>query len=766
MSGYRSFLESKRVSAPEAGFRVEREALNPKLFGFQKTLVRWALERGRAALFCETGLGKTPMQLEWARRVSDGTGGDVLILAPLAVAHQTAREGRKFGIGVTVCREAADLRPGINVTNYDRLDRFDPAAFVGVVLDESSALKGFGSKLRWALNEAFAETPYKLCCTATPAPNQHSEIGTHAHFLGVMDHGEMLTRWFINDTTEARALRLKKHGEKDFWRWVATWAACVMRPSDLRDERGRPYPDNGFELPPLTVREHRVVVDHRATQEETGKLFRAATPMAATELHAELRRTAPERASRAAEIVRQEPEESWAVWCNTNREADALMALLKPLGAVEVRGNDKPEAKEERLLAFGEGEVPILVSKPSIAGFGMNFQSCARHAFVGLSFSFEQFYQALRRSYRFGQTREVEAHVITAETEQQVRQTIHRKQEEHARMQRKLVEATRENSKSGVGRAEIGAAAVRTESGEGWTLSQGDCVEVLNGDVPDDSIHLSVFSPPFSSLYSYSPSLRDMGNCANDEEFFEHFSHLIPELLRATVPGRLCVVHTKDLVRYKNRYGYGGLRDFTGEVTRAFEDCVQPDGTRWAYHSKVTIWTDPVREMQKTKSMGLLYKTLKKDASYCRVGNPEYLVVFRKWTPEADSPEPVEHRPGTEQEIPLEIWQRYASPVWMDIRRTDVLNAKVARENEDEKHLAPLQLEVIRRCVELWSNPGDLVFDPFAGLCSTGYEALGMGRRFSGVELKEAYWKQGVKFLKAREGGSEQETLPFEALLG
>jgi hypothetical protein len=409
----------------------------------------------------------------------------------------------------------------------------------------------------------------------------------------------------------------------------------------------------------------------------------------------------------------------------------------------------------------------VLVTKPRIAGFGLNWQHCSRMVFVGLSYSYEALYQALRRSWRFGQRKPVEAHLVTAETEDRVLSTIKRKQKDHDAMKKKMVGAMREvgiHAGEDDLRAAVGESSVRSAGdlagGGRWELHEGDCVEVTRG-LPDASVHLSVFSPPFSSLYSYSPSLRDMGNCADDEEFFEHFSHLLPELLRITVPGRLCVVHTKDLPRARNRYGYGGLRDFTGEVTRAFESCVEEDGSeaRWAYHSKVTIWTDPVREMQRTKRTALLYKTLKRDASYSAVGCPEYLVVFRKWTPDADSPEPVEHRPGTPEEIPLEVWQRYASPVWMDVQRTDVLNTRVAREDADEKHLAPLQLGVVRRCVELWSNPGDLVFDPFAGLGSVGYEALGMKRRFLGVELKAAYFDQATRILKAVEEGSAQPEL-------
>lgn len=766
MTSYTDFLATKDVSAPEVGFDIAPEGLSPSLFAWQADVTSWALARGRAALFCDTGLGKTIMQLEWARRVHEHTGRDVLILAPLGVGHQTLEQAAKFGMDglVTRARTPKDLRPGINITNYERLHLFEEQipSFAGVVLDESSILKGFGSKTRWALTRAFEQTRFKLAATATPAPNDYVELGTHAKFLGLMDVGEMLTRWFANDTKTMRTTRLKRHGEEDFWRWLASWSACLSRPSDLLDANGNPYSDAGFILPPLAVEEHVVEVDHSVTQDETGELFRLASPLSATRIHGEMRLTAADRAEAAARLVSTEAEEIWALWCNTNYEADEIMKRIGSMGAVEVRGSDHADKKEETLAAFSNGEIRYLVTKPEIAGFGLNWQHCARTSFVGMSYSFERFYQALRRLWRFGQEREVKAHIITAETETGVLETVKRKQGDHKVMQQKMAAASREVGVGSRGakdrRAEIGAAGGRTESGEGWEVREGDCVEVSKS-VPDESVHLSIFSPPFSSLYAYSPSLRDMGNCADDGEFLEHFSHLVPELLRVTVSGRLCVVHVKDLPRARNRYGYGGLRDLTGEVSRMMESHVEPDGTRWGYHSKVTIWTDPVREMQRTKRTALLYKTLKRDASYSAVGCPEYLVMFRKWTPEADAPEPVKHEPGTDLEIPLEMWRRYASPVWMDIQRPDVLNAKVAREDADEKHLAPLQLEVIRRCLEIWTNPGDLVFDPFSGLGSSGYEALQMGRRYLGIELKGSYFDQSAKFLKAVEEGAAQPDL-------
>ena len=271
--------------------------------------------------------------------------------------------------------------------------------------------------------------------------------------------------------------------------------------------------------------------------------------------------------------------------------------------------------------------------------------------------------------------------------------------------------------------------------GKNFSLYNGDCVRLVQ-QIPSNSVHFPIFSPPFANLYIYSDDLADMGNCKDHEQFFQQFDYLIPELLRITVPGRLCAVHCKDLVQYKGRDGRSGLYDFPGDIIKHFE------AAGWQYHSRVTIWTDPVLEMQKTKSHGLLYKQLRKDASYSRQGLAEYMVIFRKWTEGYEDAEPVTH---TKEDFPLEMWQRYASPVWMDISRTNVLNVRAARDDADEKHLCPLQLDTIERCVELWTNPGDIVFTPFLGIGSEVWQALKMGRRGIGIELKERYYQQAVR---------------------
>lgn len=422
-TAYGAFLASKRVEVRPVGFAVADSDLHPALFDWQRAVARWAIRRGRAALFCECGLGKTLMQLEWARHVHDHTRRDVLILAPLAVASQTADEGTKFDIAVTLCRSQADVRPGINVANYEMLGHFNPEHFAGVVLDESSILKAYMGKTKRALVEAFAATPYKLCCTATPAPNDHMELGNHAEFLGVMRSGEMLMRWFVNDTMAAGKYRLKGHAERDYWDWVASWAVAMRRPSDIG------YPDDGYALPPLEMRTEVVEVDRTIGRSE-GRLFRDPT-MSATTLHREMRLTAPARAERVAALVNGSTD-AWAVWCNTDYEADALMACIPD--AVEVRGSHPLATKEERLRAFTRGEVRVLVTKPGIAGYGLNWQHCHRTAFTGLSYSFEDLYQALRRLYRFGQAHAVEAALVVAETEGPILETVRRKMAEHERM--------------------------------------------------------------------------------------------------------------------------------------------------------------------------------------------------------------------------------------------------------------------------------------------------------------------------------------------
>jgi hypothetical protein len=428
---YRSFLQSKRCVSHTEGLEVAPSDLPPHLFPFQKDIVQWALRKGRAAIWADCGLGKSFMQCSWSNIVHKHTKEDILILAPLAVTAQTIAEGAKLGIPVHPCRKQSDVRSGINITNYEMLEHFDPSRFVGVVLDESSLLKSYMGRTKRALVEGFAPTPYRLACTATPAPNDVMEIGNHSEFLGVMPSNEMMMRWFINDTMKSGHYRLKGHAIKDFWEWVASWAVSVRKPSDLG------YSDEGYVLPELVVKHHYVETDVTVGAED-GQLFRAPT-MSATTLHREMRLTAADRAQAVADLVNTSSE-VWICWCNTNYEADELKARIPD--AVEVRGSDTLSEKERKINAFSQSLTRVIIGKPSQLGFGLNWQHCHNAAFVGLSYSMEQFYQAVRRIYRFGQKCPVNIHIIAAETESPLVVTLERKLHSHLQMSEAMNNAT------------------------------------------------------------------------------------------------------------------------------------------------------------------------------------------------------------------------------------------------------------------------------------------------------------------------------------
>lgn len=409
---YSKFLESKRFVAPSSGLVVAPEDIHDRLFPFQRDLVRWAVGKGRAAIFADTGLGKTLMQIEWARLVGEST----LILAPLAVAHQTIGEAETVGVDVAYARDQSDVTTKIVISNYERLDRFDPSCFGAVVLDESSILKSFSGSTKRALVAAFRETPYRLCCTATPAPNDIEELTNHADFLSVMRANEMRSTFFIADSRgEFMRYRLKGHAQDSFYRFLASWSASVKKPSDLG------YDDGDFILPPLNIHDHVVPTDWAPE----GQLFGLGTKGVGEAAHVRAA-TVDARANVVADLVAREPTEPWLIWVGTNAEADAITGRLPQ--AVEVRGSDDPDVKAERLAGFADGSVPILVTKAGIAGFGMNFQRCARVAFMGLNYSYEQFYQATRRCWRFGQTRPVEAHIVVSEPELDVLDVVRTKE--------------------------------------------------------------------------------------------------------------------------------------------------------------------------------------------------------------------------------------------------------------------------------------------------------------------------------------------------
>lgn len=416
MQCYQEFVSQKLSRVPPTGIPHAGSVRLPEgLFDFQRVLVTWALRRGRAAIFADTGLGKTRMQLAWADAVHRETGHDVLILAPLAVAAQTAAEGDGIGVAVRQCRDGAEVQPGITITNYDRLHRFDTSRFGAVVLDESSVIKHHTSKTLAMLLDAFEQTPFKLCATATPAPNDWTELGTHAQFLGICTQVEMLSEYFVHDGGDTQTWRLKGHAREQFWRWVASWSALVRKPSDLG------FDDTRYNLPALRVSQHTTETD---AEPEAGMLF-ALEANTLSERRKARRDSLDARVKACADMVNAD-QQPWIVWCDLNAEGDALRAAIPD--AVEIRGSDDSDVKEQRLIDFAAGRIRVLITKPSIAGFGLNWQHCARMAFVGVTDSWESYYQAVRRCWRFGQKREVEVHIFASDLEGAIVSNLQRKE--------------------------------------------------------------------------------------------------------------------------------------------------------------------------------------------------------------------------------------------------------------------------------------------------------------------------------------------------
>ena len=421
---YKEFLKTKEVESINAGIDVEKSELNNALFPFQAEIVSWALKKGRAAIFSDCGTGKTPMQLEYANQIVKHTGSKALIIAPLSVVWQTKKEGVKFGIEVNVCRTSEDVTDGINITNYEMLEHFDADAFGCVVLDESSILKSFTSATRNLLIDMFERTPYKLCCTASPAPNDHTEFGSTVEFLGIMTRSEMLATYFIHDGSNTSSWRLKGYGEKKFWEWVATWAVCVRNPADLG------YSSDGYVLPKLIL--NKSIVESKVGDYEL-VVKRAETLSERREARKE---SMGERVEVAKKLV-ESSDESWIVWCDYNAESTALAKAIPQ--SVEVVGGDTPEYKAQTALDFADGKIKALVSKASIYGFGMNFQGCHNMIFCGISDSYEQFYQAVRRCWRYGQKHDVNVYIITSEKEMNVLENIERKQALMDKMQDNMI---------------------------------------------------------------------------------------------------------------------------------------------------------------------------------------------------------------------------------------------------------------------------------------------------------------------------------------
>ena len=692
--------------------------VHPMLFPFQQALVQWALKKKRTALFADTGLGKTLMQLEWARM----TGKRTLILAPLAVALQTVREGQKIQSPCSYARDGRGTQDLITVTNYEMVDKFDPQDYGAVVLDESSILKDVNAKTRSHLTALFSDTEYRMCCTATPSPNDIAELTNHAEFLGVMRRPDVLAKFFVHDDD---GWRLKGHAHSAFWAWMSTWAMALRLPSDLG------FASDGYMLPCLSEQLVEVIGPAQEYAQRTGQLF--ATEMGGiTGRQTARRMTTVLRSQRIADVIAADPDNQWIVWCGLNDEGRNLAALLQT--AVLVEGKDSLDYKIDTAMRFTDGSIRVLISKPSIMGFGMNFQNCHKMAFLGLSDSFETYYQAIRRCWRYGQKYPVEVLTVLSDLERPIWDNVQRKAAEHSLMMESMMGYVREHGKTQLRNTTTTVVVPerRHDSGQDWAMTLGDSTKELS-EMDTDSVDFSIYSPPFLSLFTYSDDPRDLGNSQTDDDFYDRFHPIAEQLFRVIKPGRIMVVHVAQVATKLVQDGWIGLKDFRGNMIRVIETA------GFSYHGDITIDKNPQAQAVRTHAKALLFKQLRKDASWLRPGLADYLLVFRK---------PGEPTEPIHPDITNEQWIEWAHPVWLGIRENDTLNGALARAERDERHIAPLQLPVIERCIQLWSNPGDLVLSPFAGIGSEGYVALRQKRRFVGVELKESYFNVACKNLE------------------
>ena len=668
-----------------------------------------------------------------------------MIIAPLSVARQTVKEGKKIGIDIDYVRHQSEVKSQISITNYEMIDYFNADEFGAVVLDESSILKSFDSKTKKKLIDAFQNTKYRLACTATPAPNDQTEIGNHAEFLGIVTMNEMLAMFFVHANKVAyinigdgrqmkkkmagslgQEWRLKNHSINSFYKWMSSWSISIRKPSDIG------YDDDGYILPNLNIDPIFIDVDYKPDDQ----LFFTGLK-GIQDRHKVRMSTIEDRICTAIEII-DGGDEQWIVWCGLQSEADELCKVIENYR--QVKGADNPEYKAKAFEDFQDRKYRILVTKTSIAGFGMNFQNAHNMLFLGLSDSWEAYYQAIRRQYRFGQTEEVNVYIVLSEAEREIYTNVMNKEELSKNMISELIENVSifEKEELAMEKRNIEKFEYNTNKVEGdnYTAYLGDSCQILK-DLDDNSIHLSVYSPPFADLYTYSASELDLGNSKNWDEFFDHYSFIIKELLRITKPGRLTCVHSSDIPAMSIKDGYIGMRDFPGAVINSYEK----EG--WIFTGRAIVAKNPQAQAIRTKAQALLFATLKRDSSNSRPAILDQILIFRK-----KGENETEITPVKNGEMNNETWIDWAGGIWLGIHESDTLQYTTAREANDEKHICPLQLGTIERCIKLYSNPGETVLTPFMGIGSEAYMAIKFGRKAIGIELKKSYYDIAVKNLR------------------
>ncbi|MGU3650629.1 DNA methyltransferase [Mycolicibacterium sp. A43C] len=844
MTTYTDFLADKVRFDARYGHTVAASEINGLLKPHQRDIVQWAVHGGRRAVFASFGLGKSMMQLEIlrltlaARATASGYRGastngrpnmpglSALIVCPLGVRQEFVRDAQKLGISVRFIRSDAELNApnsyaDVYLTNYEsvREGKLDVSLFTAVSLDEASVLRSFGSKTYQTFLPLFDEVPYRFVATATPSPNRYKELIHYAGFLGVMDTGQALTRFFQRDSTKANNLTLYPHKEREFWLWLNTWACFIQRPSDLG------YPDDGYDLPELDVRWHEVAADHQtagADRDGQGLLFKGGV-LSTVDAAREKRSTMNDRVAKAAELVNESPDDHFILWHDLEDERRAIKTAIS--SAVEVFGALDLDEREQRVIDFADGHHRILATKPSLSGSGCNLQRhCHRAIFVGVGFSFNDFIQSIHRIQRFQQPHPCRIDIIYAESEREVVRTLQRKWAEHRELTATMADIIREY---GLAQADIVAALQRSigvdrieATGDRWLAANNDCVDETRS-MEDDSIDLIVTSIPFANHYEYTPAVEDFGHTDNNQHFWQQMNYLTPQLLRVLKPGRIYCCHVKDRILFGNVTGAGVPTVSPFHAEAIFH--AQEHG--FDYLGMITVVTDVVRENNQTYRLG--WSEQCKDATKMGVGSPEYVLLFHKpqtdrtkgyadtpvtkskadytrarWQIDAHAfwrssgerhltanelaslkPEQLS-RAFTEQTL-REVYDyeshvrigehlegRGALPatfmslapgswspeVWHDINRMLTLNTAQSQRAQ-QMHVCPLQFDIVDRLIARFSNPDEMVFDPFGGLMTVPVRALKAGRRGRGVELNTGYFLDGVKYLQAQERQRDMPSL-------
>lgn len=826
MISYKDFLLTKVAFAPETGFEISKDKINPALKPHQRDAVMWAVKGGRRALFEAFGLGKTVQELEWCRIITAEKGGKALIVMPLGVRQEFTKDAQEL-LGIPApqyVRTMAEVKAAetqIVITNYERVrdGDIDPTYFTATALDEASCLRDYGSKTYQTFTEKFKGVPYKLVATATPSPNRYKELIHYAGFLEIMDTGQALTRFFQRDSTKANNLTLYPHKEQEFWLWLSSWSLFITKPSDLG------YDDTGYALPPMEINYHAVSYQHKDIDtEKDGQVKLLADAAVSLKDAAKIKRDSIDaRVAKMVDIVEANPDEHFILWHDLEAERHAIKKALPE--AVEVYGSQDYDIREKRVIGFAKGESRLLATKKSLSGQGCNFQyHCHRAIFLGIDYEFNDFIQAIHRIYRFMQTEKVIIDIIYTEEEQEILRVLLQKWKQHTYMADKMTAIIKKYGLANTSLIDklartMGVERVKVE-GKYYKAVNNDCI-LETEQMPDNSVDLIVTSIPFSNHYEYTATYNDFGHNQNTQRFFEQMNYLTPNLLRILRPGRVFACHVKDRVLFGNATGTGmpTMEPFHAMCIKHYME------HGFMYFGMITVVTDVVRENNQTYRLGWTEQC--KDGTKMGVGCPEYILLFRKLPTDtsrayADVPVTKDKADYTRaqwqidahgfwrssgnrlltkaelQSIPVDnlqaVYRKYSREnvysyeehvalakrldengklpasfmvvapgswnmdVWDDINRMRTLNTSQSRKRA-QMHVCPLQLDIVERLINRYSNPGDVVLDPFGGLMTVPLVAVQKERFGIGIELSADYFRDGVGYLQTAEMQRGEPTL-------